>query len=225
MASGFRDRRRLSIVNRRAAVVVHYAIVFAQVFTTLSFARRSDARPAVYMKRNASYAMWPRSRSPPLKRQWVVNGTAGGRDQVAAGFVAHRSSQMKIKIMTIHVDDQEKARKFYSEVLGFTKKADFSNGGYRWLTVASPEEPNGPELQLEANTNPAARTYQQARFQQSQPAAIFYVDDVQSEYDRLKGLGVKFTMPPSKVTGATIAVLDDTCGNLIQITALDRWQG
>jgi predicted enzyme related to lactoylglutathione lyase len=132
---------------------------------------------------------------------------------------------MKIKIMTIHVDDQEKARKFYSEVLGFTKKADFSNGGYRWLTVASPEEPNGVELQLEANTNPAARTYQQARFQQSQPAAIFYVDDVQSEYDRLKGLGVKFTMPPSKVTGATIAVLDDTCGNLIQITALDRWQG
>jgi predicted enzyme related to lactoylglutathione lyase len=132
---------------------------------------------------------------------------------------------MKIKIMTIHVDDQEKARKFYSEVLGFTKKADFSNGGYRWLTVASPEEPNGAELQLEANTNPAARTYQQARFQQSQPAAIFYVDDVQSEYDRLKGLGVKFTVPPSKVTGATIAVLDDTCGNLIQITALDRWQG
>jgi predicted enzyme related to lactoylglutathione lyase len=132
---------------------------------------------------------------------------------------------MKIKIMTIHVDDQEKARKFYSEVLGFTKKADFSNGGYRWLTVASPEEPNGVELQLEANTNPAARTYQQARFQQSQPAAIFYVDDVQSEYDRLKGLGVKFTVPPSKVTGATIAVLDDTCGNLIQITALDRWQG
>jgi len=132
---------------------------------------------------------------------------------------------MKIKIMTIHVDDQEKARKFYCEVLGFTKKADFSNGGYRWLTVASPEEPNGAELQLEANTNPAARTYQQARFQQSQPAAIFYVDDVQSEYDRLKGLGVKFTMPPSKVTGATIAVLDDTCGNLIQITALDRWQG
>jgi predicted enzyme related to lactoylglutathione lyase len=131
---------------------------------------------------------------------------------------------MKIKIMTIHVDDQEKARKFYSEVLGFTKKADFSNGGYRWLTVASPEEPNGAELQLEANTNPAARTYQQARFQQSQPAAIFYVDDVQSEHDRLKGLGVKFTKPPSKVTGATIAVLDDTCGNLIQITALDRWQ-
>ena len=131
---------------------------------------------------------------------------------------------MKIKIMTIYVDDQVKALRFYSEVLGFTKKADFSNGGYRWLTVASPEAPDGAELQLEANTNPAARTYQQARFQQGQPAAMFYVDDVQSEYDRLKGLGVKFTMPPSKVTGSTIAILDDTCGNLIQIAALDRRQ-
>jgi predicted enzyme related to lactoylglutathione lyase len=131
---------------------------------------------------------------------------------------------MKIKIMTIYVDDQEKARRFYSEVLGFTKKADFSNGGYRWLTVASPEAPDGAELQLAANTNPAARSYQQAMFQQGQPAAMFFVDEVQSEYDRLKGLGVKFTMPASKVTGSTIAMLDDTCGNLIQITALDRRQ-
>jgi predicted enzyme related to lactoylglutathione lyase len=129
---------------------------------------------------------------------------------------------MKIKIMSIHVDDQAKALKFYGEMLGFTKKADFSNGPYRWLTVVSPEAPEGPELQLEANTNPAARTYQQARFEQSQPAAIFFVDDVQAEYDRLKGKGVKFTMPATKVTGSTIAVLDDTCGNLIQITALDH---
>lgn len=132
---------------------------------------------------------------------------------------------MKIKIVAIYVDDQEKARRFYSEVLGFTKKADFSNGGFRWLTVASPEAPDGAELQLAANTNPAARTYQQAMFQQGQPAAIFYVDDVQSEHDRLEALGVKFTTPPSKVTGSTIAVLDDTCGNLIQLVALDRWQG
>jgi predicted enzyme related to lactoylglutathione lyase len=129
---------------------------------------------------------------------------------------------MKIKVMTIHVDDQAKALRFYTEALGFTKKADFSNHGYRWLTVASPEAPDGPELQLEANTNPAARAYQQARFQQSLPAAIFFVDDVQVEHDRLVALGVKFTTPPSKVTGSTIAVLDDTCGNLIQITALDR---
>ena len=131
---------------------------------------------------------------------------------------------MKIKIMKIYVSDQEKALKFYSEVLGFTKKADFSNGGYRWLTVTSPEAPDGTELQLDANTNPAARTYQQALFEQNQPAALFYVDDAQAEYERLQGLGVKFTMPASKVTGSTIAILDDTCGNLIQIVALDRWQ-
>ena len=129
---------------------------------------------------------------------------------------------MKIKVMSIYVDEQEKALRFYSEVLGFKKKTDFSNGGYRWLTVVSPEAPDGAELQLEANTNPAARAYQEARFQQSQPAAMFFVDDVQSEHDRLAGLGVKFTMPPTKVTGSTIAMLDDTCGNLIQIAALDR---
>jgi predicted enzyme related to lactoylglutathione lyase len=132
---------------------------------------------------------------------------------------------MKIQVMTLHVDDQAKALKFYAEVLGFKKKADFSNGGYRWLTVVSPEAPDGAELQLDANTNPAARAYQQARLQQSQPAAIFFVDDVQAEHDRLAGLGVKFTMPPMKVTGSTIAVLDDTCGNLIQITALDLRPG
>jgi predicted enzyme related to lactoylglutathione lyase len=132
---------------------------------------------------------------------------------------------MKIQIMTLHVDDQAKALRFYAEVLGFKKKADFSNGGYRWLTVVSPEAPDGAELQLEANTNPAARTYQQARFQQNQPAANFLVDDVQSEHDRLAGMGVKFTMPVTKVTGSTIAVLDDTCGNLIQLTALDRRPG
>jgi predicted enzyme related to lactoylglutathione lyase len=129
---------------------------------------------------------------------------------------------MKIKVMSLYVDEQEKALRFYSEVLGFKKKTDVSNGGYRWLTVASREEPEGAELQLAANTNPAARAYQQAIFQQGQPAALFYVDDVQSEHDRLKGLGVKFTMPASKVPGSTIAVLDDTCGNLIQIAALDR---
>jgi len=129
---------------------------------------------------------------------------------------------MRIKMMTVHVDDQAKALRFYCDVLGFSKRADFSNHGYRWLTVASPEAPDGPELQLEANTDPAARTYQQARFQKGQPAAIFFVDDVEVQHDRLVGLGVKFTTPPNKVTGSTIAMLDDTCGNLIQITALDR---
>ena len=131
---------------------------------------------------------------------------------------------MKIKLTSIYVDDQEKALHFYTDVLGFVKKADFSQGPFRWLTVASAEEPDGTELQLTLNDNPAARTYQQARFEQGQPAAMFYVDDVQREYDRMQPLDAEFTMPPTKVTGSTIAMLNDTCGNLIQIVALDRWQ-
>ena len=126
---------------------------------------------------------------------------------------------------SIYVDDQEKALHVYTDVLGFVKKADFTQGPFRWLTVASAEESDGTELQLALNDNPAARTYQQAMFEQSQPAAMFYVDDVQREYDRMKPLGAEFTMPPTKVTGSTIAMLNDTCGNLIQIAALDRWQG
>ncbi len=129
---------------------------------------------------------------------------------------------MKIKVISIYVNDQEKALRFYTKVLGFTKKTDFSQGPYRWLTVASAEEPDGPELQLAPNSNPAARTYQEAMLEQGQPAAMFYVDDVQQEYDRMKPLGAEFIMPPTKVTGSTIAKLSDTCGNLIQIVALDR---
>ena len=131
---------------------------------------------------------------------------------------------MKIKVTSIYVDDQEKALRFYTDVLGFVKKADFTQGPFRWLTVASAEEPDGTELQLGPNDNPAARAYQQAMFEQGQPAAMFYVDDVQREYDRMKPLGAEFTMPPTKVTGSTIAMLNDTCGNRIQIVALDRWQ-
>ena len=131
---------------------------------------------------------------------------------------------MKIKVTSIYVNDQEKALRFYTEVLGFVKKADFTQGPFRWLTVASPEEPDSTELQLAPNDNPAARTYQQVMFEQGQRAAMFYVDDVQREYDRMKPLGAEFTMPPTKVTGSTIAILNDTCGNLIQIVALDRWQ-
>jgi predicted enzyme related to lactoylglutathione lyase len=130
---------------------------------------------------------------------------------------------MKIKLSSIYVDDQAKALHFYTEVLGFTKKADFSNGPYRWLTVASPEEPNGTELQLALNNNPAAKTYQQAIFHQNQPAANFFTDDVKADYERIKARGAEFTMPPSDVTGATIAMLKDTCGNLIQLTQLARW--
>ena len=130
---------------------------------------------------------------------------------------------MKIKLTSIFVDDQSKALRFYTEVLGFTKKADFSNGPFRWLTVASPEELDGTELQLALNNNPAAKTYQQAVFQQNQPAANFITDDIKSDYERIISRGAVFTMPPSDVTGATIAVLNDTCGNLIQLTQLARW--
>jgi predicted enzyme related to lactoylglutathione lyase len=130
---------------------------------------------------------------------------------------------MKLKVTSIYVDDQEKALRFYTDVLGFVKKTDVSQGPYRWLTVASAEEPDGVELQLAPNDNPAAAAYQQAMFEQSQPAAMFFVDDVQAEYDRMTALGAAFTMPPTKVTGSTIAMLKDTTGNLIQITKLDRW--
>ncbi|MBI4213588.1 MAG: VOC family protein [Chloroflexi bacterium] len=127
---------------------------------------------------------------------------------------------MKIKWTTLYVDDQEKALQFYTEVLGFQKKADFSQGQYRWLTVASPQDPDGVELVLEANGNPPAKAYQEALFAQGMPAAQFLVDDVQAEYDRLQGKGVKFTLPVTKVTGSIIATLDDTCGNLIHLTQL-----
>jgi len=130
---------------------------------------------------------------------------------------------MKIKVTSIYVDDQEKALRFYTEVLGFTKKSDFSNGPYRWLTVASPEEPDGTELQMAPNNNPAAKAYQQAIFQQGQPATMFFTNDVKGDYDRIKALGVEFTMPPTDVHYATIAMLNDTCGNLIQVTELKRW--
>jgi predicted enzyme related to lactoylglutathione lyase len=130
---------------------------------------------------------------------------------------------MKIKVTSVYVDDQEKALRFCTEVLGFVKKNDFSQGPYRWLTVASSEEPDGTELQLALNNNPAAKTYQQALFQQNQPAAMFFTDDVQADYGRAKELGAEFTMPPTDVTASTIALLKDTYGNLIQISQLKQW--
>jgi predicted enzyme related to lactoylglutathione lyase len=130
---------------------------------------------------------------------------------------------MKIKLTSAYVDDQEKALRFYTEVLGFIKKADFSNGPFRWLTVASAEDRDGTELQLAPNNNPVAKTYQQAIFQQNQPAANFFTDDVQADYDRIKASGAEFTMPPTDVTASIIAIVNDTCGNLIQITQLKKW--
>ena len=130
---------------------------------------------------------------------------------------------MKIKVMSMYVNDQEKALRFYTEVLGFAKKADFSNGPYRWLTVASAEDADGTELQLALNDNPAAKAYQQAMFEQGQPAAMFFTDDVKSDYERIKARGAEFTMPPTGVPGSTIAKLNDTCGNLIQLVQLARY--
>jgi predicted enzyme related to lactoylglutathione lyase len=128
---------------------------------------------------------------------------------------------MKIKITSLFVNDQEKALKFYTESLGFVKKNDVSVGEYGWLTVVSPEQQDGVELLLEPNDNPAAKTYQEAIFQQGIPATAFFVDNIQEEYEKLKELGVSFTMPPTKVTGSTIAVFNDLCGNLIQINQLN----
>src|SRR5579863_943430 len=128
---------------------------------------------------------------------------------------------MQIKLTSVFVDDQEKALNFYTGVLGFAKKMDFSAGKYRWLTVVSPEEPEGVQLVLELNANPAAKTFQQEIHRQGIPAANFFVADVQKEFEKLKQHGVTFTKDPTKTTGSTIAVLDDTCGNLIQITHLD----
>jgi predicted enzyme related to lactoylglutathione lyase len=130
---------------------------------------------------------------------------------------------MKIKVTSVYVDDQEKALHFYTDVLGFAKKTDFSQGPYRWLTVTSQEDPDGTELQLALNNNPAAKTYQQAIFQQNQPAIMLFTDDLQADYERMKARGAEFTMPPTDVTASKIAMLKDTCGNLVQVTELKRW--
>ena len=132
---------------------------------------------------------------------------------------------MKIKLTSVFVDNQDKALAFYTGIVGFVKKADFSNGPYRWLTVCSAEEPDGAELQLALNNAPGAAAYQQAVFQQNQTAANFFCDDIQADYERMKAAGAQFTMPPSDIGYATIAIFNDTCGNLIQLTQLKRWQG
>ena len=124
---------------------------------------------------------------------------------------------MRIKSTSIMVDDQDKALKFYTEVLGFRKKHDIPVGEYRWITVVAPEGPDDLELALEPNANPAARTFQQAMFAQSIPLAAFEVAGIENEYTRLKGHGVVFTREPVNAGPVTIAVFSDTCGNLIQM--------
>lgn len=130
---------------------------------------------------------------------------------------------MKIILTKVFVDDQEKALKFYTETLGFVKKSDVSADSYRWLTVVSPDDPDGTELLLEPNDNPVAQAYQKGIIEQGIPAASFGVEDTHAEYERLKAQGVKFTMEPTEVVdGVTIAVFDDTCGNIIQIQTTQK---
>jgi catechol 2,3-dioxygenase-like lactoylglutathione lyase family enzyme len=124
---------------------------------------------------------------------------------------------MRIVLSSVYVDDLQKGLKFYTEVLGFVKKADMMIGDARWLTVVSPEDPEGTELVLEPSDNPAARTFKKAIAKQGIPLTSFAVEDVQEEYERLKKLGVVFTVEPTKMGPVTVAVFDDTCGNLIQI--------
>ena len=127
---------------------------------------------------------------------------------------------MKIKLTSVFVGDQDKALTFYTEVLGFVKKADFPVGPFKWLTVVSPEEPDGTQLLLEPNDNPAAKTFQEALFQQGIPVTTFAVEDIQKEFERMKKLGVVFSMEPTKTGPTTIAIFNDTCGNLIQLYQL-----
>ena len=124
---------------------------------------------------------------------------------------------MKINLTSIFVKDQEKAFEFYTEKLGFVKKQDVPLGQFKWLTVVSSENPDGTELLLEPNNNPVAEAYQKGIFEQGIAAASFAVDDINGEHEKLEKLGVRFTMPPTKTGEVTIAVFEDTCGNLIQI--------
>src|SRR5574341_319562 len=126
---------------------------------------------------------------------------------------------MKIVVTSVPVDDQEKALKFYTEVLGFVKKADIPLGEHRWLTLVSPEDPSGTELLLEPDSHPAVKPLKRALVDDGIPYTSFAVRDVQAEYARLKAAGVQFTQPPVAMGPVTTAVLDDTCGNLIQIAA------
>ncbi|MFF1381727.1 VOC family protein [Streptomyces sp. NPDC058308] len=126
---------------------------------------------------------------------------------------------MRINLTSVFVDDQEKALRFYTDVLGFVKKTEVAvgEGGDRWLTVVSPEEPDGTELLLEPDGHPAVKPYKSALVEDGIPAAAFAVEDVRAEFDRLRAAGVRFTQEPLEMGEVTVAVLDDTCGNLIQI--------
>jgi catechol 2,3-dioxygenase-like lactoylglutathione lyase family enzyme len=127
---------------------------------------------------------------------------------------------MRITVTSVLVDDQDKALQFYTDVLGFVKKTEIPLGDARWLTVVSPDAPAGPELVLEPDAHPAARPFKEALVADGIPFTSFAVDDVQSEFERLHALGVKFSQEPLEMGGVTTAVFDDTCGNLIQIASM-----
>ena len=129
---------------------------------------------------------------------------------------------MKIVVTSVYVDDQDRALAFYTDVLGFVKKKDVPMGDSRWLTVVSADDPDGTELLLEPEGHPAARPFREALVEDGIPFTSFGVEDVQAEYERLKGLGVRFTQPPVQMGPVTMAVFDDTCGNLIQIAETRR---
>ncbi|AFM17737.1 lactoylglutathione lyase-like lyase [Mycolicibacterium chubuense NBB4] len=124
---------------------------------------------------------------------------------------------MRINLASVLVDDQDKALRFYTDVLGFAPKHDIPMGGARWITVVSPENPDGTELVLEPDGHPAVKPFKEALVADGIPFTAFEVDDVAAEYERLRGLGVRFTREPTRMGQVTTAVLDDTCGNLIQI--------
>ncbi len=127
---------------------------------------------------------------------------------------------MRITVTSVLVDDQDKAQRFYTEVLGFVTKTEIPLGEHRWLTVVSPEVPDGVEIALEPDDHHGAKAYKQTLVEDGIPFTMFTVDDVQAEYERLTGLGVTFTQPPTQMGQMTTAVLDDTCGNLIMIAAM-----
>ena len=124
---------------------------------------------------------------------------------------------MKIVLTSVFVEDQDEALKFYTETLGFVKKHDVPVGEFKWLTVVSPEDPDGTELLLEPNDNPVAQAYQKGLFEQAIPAASFRVEDIHAEFERLKALGVSFSMEPTNYQDVMLAIFDDTCGNFVQI--------
>lgn len=151
----------------------------------------------------------------------VLAAACGSAPPPPAAPAPHHEG-LQIKLTTIYVDDQDKALHFYTDVLGLAKKDDVTAGPYRWLTVTSPGTADGAALQLAPDASPPAKAYQQALFQQHQPAVMLFTDDIKREYERIKARGAEFTMPPTDVTGSTIAQLSDTCGNLVQITQLHR---